>query len=342
MTLLQVIFIVSAFVIFLLGIDIARRQKFNFLHVFIFIWISILLVIFTLYPPILNKVWEIFGTQRWADVLVYLSIIFLLYFALFLFNKIEKNREDITLLVRELAIENSSKRIVEWKEAFVIPCYNEWPVIKENISNILKQGYRNILVINDGSTDDSRRILESFWDKIILLNHLINRGQGAALETGFEYLRRYWKVNYVVCYDADWQHDLNDLHKFYKVLDKYKDVDIVFWSRFIGKTDSNIPLLRKIILKLAVLFTFFVSRIRLTDAHNWYRVFRWKILDKIRITIDWMGHASEIADIVAREKIKYKEVPVNIKYTAYSLSKWQKSLNAINIALRMIWNKFFK
>ena len=103
MTLLQIVFITSGFIIFLIGIDIARKQKFNFLHIFIFIGISIALVIFTLYPSILNKFWKLFWVQRWADVLVYLSIIFLLYFVLFLFNKIEKIKQDNTNIVREMA-----------------------------------------------------------------------------------------------------------------------------------------------------------------------------------------------------------------------------------------------
>jgi len=103
MTLLQVVFIVSAFVILLIWIDIARKQKFNFLHIFIFIAISLALILFTIYPHILTKFWNIFWVQRWADVLVYLSIIFLLYFVLFLFNKIENQKEKITKLSREVS-----------------------------------------------------------------------------------------------------------------------------------------------------------------------------------------------------------------------------------------------
>ena len=149
-------------------------------------------------------------------------------------------------------------------------------------------------------------------------------------------------MDYVVCYDADWQHSLEDLEKFYKILDKKEKVDIVFGSRFIEKTKSNIPFSRRIILKLAILFTFFLSQIKLSDTHNWYRVFRIKILNDLKITIDWMGHASEIIDIVAARKIKFREVPVNIKYTEYSLAKWQSNSNAIKIAVRFIWNKFFR
>lgn len=54
-----------------------------------------------------------------------------------------------------------------------------------------------------------------------------------------------------------------------------------------------------------------------------------------------MGHASEILDIIAEKKLRYREVPVTIRYDEYSLAKGQRSSNAINIALKMIWKKFF-
>jgi len=342
MNLLQIFLTLSGVIILILAIDIAKKQKFNALHFLVFLWMWGWLLIFTFFPNALNTFGQFFGLQRWADLLVYSSIIFLIYFVLLLLSKHVENKDSITELIRELAMENSPKKEIKWKEVFVIPCYNEWPVIEKTIKNILKAWYENILVINDWSSDNSRQILEKFWDKIILLNHLKNRGQGASLETWFEYLRRYWKIDYIITFDADGQHSLNDLEKFYKILDKNKKIDIVFGSRFAWNTNSNIPFSRRIILKLAILFTFFLSQIHLTDTHNWYRVFRRKILDKIKITIDWMGHASEIIDIVASKKIKYREVPVNIKYTDYSLAKWQSNSNAIKIALRFIWNKFFR
>jgi len=325
-----------------LAIDVAKKQKFNALHFLVFLSVWGGLLLFAVFPQILNQLWRVFWVARWADVLVYISIIFLLYFVLLLLSKHVDNKEALTELIRELAIENSEKKEITWKEVFVIPCYNEWPVIKNTIENILNSWYKNILVVNDWSKDNSRQILENFWNKIILLNHLKNRWQWAALETWFEYIRRYWNVDYIITFDADWQHSLDDLQKFYDVLDKNKDIKIVFWSRFIGKQYSNIPFSRVIVLKLAILFTFFLSQIKLTDVHNWYRVLRKDILKDIKITIDGMWHASEIIDIVASKNIKFAEVPVNIKYTEYSLSKGQKASNAINIALRFIWNKFFR
>ena len=103
MTLLQVFFIVSWFTILLVWYDIYKKQRFNFLHIFIFIWIAFFLILFTFFPNFLNWFGRFVWVQRWADALVYMSIIFLLYFVLFLFNKIEKNKTDTTRLIREIA-----------------------------------------------------------------------------------------------------------------------------------------------------------------------------------------------------------------------------------------------
>jgi hypothetical protein len=116
----------------------------------------------------------------------------------------------------------------------------------------------------------------------------------------------------------------------------------VIWSRFLSNTVENIPLHRKIVLFLWKLFTFFLSNIKISDPHNGYRMFKVSVLDKIYLTMDWFEYASELIEIIARNNIKFTEVPVNIIYTAYSLSKWQKSSNAINIALKMIRKKFLK
>ena len=154
-------------------------------------------------------------------------------------------------------------------------------------------------------------------------------------------MRRYWNVEFVVTYDSDWQHNLLDLKNFEQSIKSNPEAKIFLGSRF-KWDDKNITLSKKIILKLWILFTFFISNIKLSDAHNWYRVIKKEALNDIKITLDWMWHASEIVDIIAEKKIPFVEVPVVIKYDEYSMAKWQKSSNAINIALKMIWSKFFR
>ena len=345
MTLLEIFFIISWLIIFFLALDIGRRKKFNALHflVFLFVWAFLAWIAFV--PEILQFIWNIFWVQRGADVLVYSSIIFLVYFVLLLLRKVEDNSEELTMLIREIAIQNWPKNEIKGNEVFIIPSYNEWKVLISTVKNILNNNYKNILIINDGSRDNTEALIEeNFWENknIILLSHYKNRGQWAALETGFEYIRRYGKIEYIITFDADGQHDINDVAIFEKQAKNHEKTDIFLGSRFLSKRKVWIPIIRRIILKWWIIFTFLLSNIHLTDTHNGFRLIRPSVLSKLKLTIDWMGHASEVLDIIAEHKIAYKEVPVHIIYTDYSLAKWQSNMNAFKIVGRMIWNKFFK
>lgn len=343
MSLLDMSLIVGWVLIFIVWFDIFRKQRFNFLHIFIFFWVSISILTFILFPWLLKTLWDIFWVQRGADVLVYVSILFLLYFVLFLFNKIQSTWHSLTLFVREMAIENSEKKIISWEKVFLIRAYNEWKVIEQTLKTILDEWYEKILVVDDGSTDNSYNILKKYDDKIVYIKHLKNRWAWAALETWFEYIRRYWKnIKYIINFDADMQHDIKDLNNFFDKFNKQKDLDVVLWSRFIGKSKTNFPFIRKMVLIGGRFFTFFLSWVWLTDSHNWYRVFTYKFIKNVSLSMDGMAYASELVEKIKKQKLQYAEVPVNIKYTEYSLSKWQKSSNAINIAFTMIRKKFFK
>lgn len=342
MTLLEFLFIVSWVVIFITALDIVNKRRFNALHFLIFLLVWWALITFSVYPNALDKLWKLFWVARWADVLVYVSILFLMYSSLLLFKKNVDNADNVTKLVRELAINNSRKVKIKWKVVFLVRVYNEEQVLKKVLQKIFSAWYENILVINDGSTDNSKNILEKFDDKIILLNHSFNRWAWSALETWFEYLRRYWEVEYVITFDADWQHNIEDATKFIKKLDENRDIEVIFGSRFMKWAKTNVPFWRKIILFWWKIFTTIVSQIHLTDSHNWYRAFRYDVLNKISLKIDSMAYASELIDNISTKNIKYSEVPVDILYTPYSISKWQKSYNAISIAFKTIWNKFFR
>ena len=345
---LQIIFVLSGIVIFIAGVDAAKKQKFNALHFLIFLGVGVGLLVFTFFPNVLDLVGRIFGVARGADALVYGAIIFLLYFSLLLLNKVEKSREDVTRLIREDAILHAPVYgfLGAPKDGmgFLIRAYNEGTRIGEVIEQIKKSGYTTIVVVNDGSRDSTQEVLDAS-ENVVAIRHAFNRGPGAALETGFEYFRRHGNamgVEYVVTFDADWQHDIADIENFKDAFKRDPALDAVFGSRFITKTRTNVPLLRRLILIGGRVFTVILSRIRLTDAHNWYRVFRLSAVRKIKLTMDAFEYASELIEEVHKARMRYAEVPVNIHYDDYSLGKWQKNSNALNIVWRMIWKKFFK
>lgn len=346
LSLLQVSFVVSGTVLLLIALDIFRRKRFTFLHIFAFLWSGGLLIIFSLFPRVLDRLGQVMGTQRGADVLVYGGILFLMYFVLFLFRKIEAGETNFTLFIRQLALREAVVQDLRWL-VFLIRAYNEGSVLKKSLINVLNHhSDATILLVDDGSTDATRSIArelaETYWDRLVFLSHAKNQGAGAALETGFEYIRRYAHDDaMIVTIDPDEQFDLDDLPKFLNAMQD-PNIGFVIGSRFLeGSHVVNMPMARKVILFLGKIFTLFLSRIHVTDSHNGYRAFRVATIRSVRLTMNGFAYASELIDEIARLKIPLREVPVTIHYTEYSLGKGQKSSNALKIARGMIWKKFF-
>jgi len=302
--------------------------------------------VFTFFPGVLSAIGKVFWLQRWADVLVYGSIIFTIYMTLLLLSKTEQNRHDTTRLVRELAIANSEKYSYRWNGVILVRVYNEAEVLLDTLNSVFDSGHTNILIIDDGSTDASAQIIEKFAKKhshIISVRHSQNRGAWAALETWFEYVRRYLDVPCIITFDADGQHDIQEAELFKTAATKYPYLWVIFGSRFLKNSGyKNMPFFRKCILKGWRIFTYLISGAKLSDPHNGYRLIRTDILDRVRLSTDTMAYASELIELIKKHKISHAEIPVNIIYTDYSLSKWQKSSNAIFIMFHAIWSKFFK
>jgi glycosyltransferase involved in cell wall biosynthesis len=217
---------------------------------------------------------------------------------------------------------------------FVIPAYNEGKSIGRVVGELKRAGYDNIIVVDDGSKDNT--YAEAKKRKINALKHIINRGQGAALRTGINYALRNG-ADAIVTFDSDGQHRIEDLPAMLSPVLK-GEVDVTLGSRFLKKT--SVPLDRKILLKGSILVQKVFYGINLTDAHNGFRVLSRKAAQQIRIDSDRMEHASEIVEEIMKKKIKYKEVPVEIRYTGYSMRKGQGSFKgALKIFFKMIMRK---
>lgn len=218
--------------------------------------------------------------------------------------------------------------------AFVVPVYNEASVIGDVIAQV-KQVTPHVVCVNDGSRDASAA--EILKAGAYLVDHPINMGQGAALQTGIEFARALPGVHRFVTFDADGQHLVEDAVRMAEMLED-GDVDIVLGSRFLGAS-IGASRTKKALLRAAVRFTNVTSGVRLTDAHNGLRAFNRHVADTIEITAPDMTHASEIIELIARNGYRYREVPVTIHYTDYSRSKGQASVNAVNIAVDTLLRK---
>lgn len=223
------------------------------------------------------------------------------------------------------------------KVFIVITAYNVAESISEVVSDLKSKGYKNIIIAEDGSRDNTLEVISKIPD-IVILRHIINRGQGAALQTGQEYAANNG-AKYIVHFDGDGQHDSNNIEKALQILID-KKLDICIGTRF-GKDAErvNMPLKKVFLLKMGTIFTWFISGISLTDTHNGFRVMTADAAKQLNITMDRFEHASEILDYLKLKKLKYKEIPVKISYTEYSKMRGQKIWNSINIMYNTLLKK---
>ena len=218
----------------------------------------------------------------------------------------------------------------------VMAAYNEEKRISQVVTEVSKY-VDKIIVVDDGSSDRTRFAVKN--KKATVLRHKINLGQGAALQTGFDYVRDLSPA-VVITYDADGQFLPEEIPSVIgPILDG--DTDAVLGSRFMGKVE-NITLTRRLILKAGVLFTYVFSSVKLTDTHNGFRAFNMEALNHIHITQNRMAHASEIIDQIVNSGVRYKEMPVSVRYDQYSKSKKnQSNLNALKIVFNMIFSRLY-
>jgi glycosyltransferase involved in cell wall biosynthesis len=217
--------------------------------------------------------------------------------------------------------------------AVIIAAYNESRQVGRVVADVLPRCHLCI-VVDDGSLDTTG--VEAHAAGAIVLRHAINRGQGAAVLTGIQYaLSRGADV--VVTFDADGQHDPNDIPAIVAPIVEGR-VDIALGSRFIGRTEG-MPVLRRILLRGAILFTRAFSAVRVTDAHNGVRALSRRAAGELTITLDGMAHASEIVDQIRVHQWRFVEVPTVVRYSDYSLQKGQSAFNSIRIVVQLILHR---
>jgi glycosyltransferase involved in cell wall biosynthesis len=165
------------------------------------------------------------------------------------------------------------------------------------------------------------------------LRHPINLGQGASLQTGLDFALQKG-TGYIVTFDADLQHRPEDVPLLLIAL-RQSGADFALGSRFLGAA-VNIGLSRRLLLKVAVVFTRLTTGLKITDAHNGLRAMTRRGALALRIRQNGMAHASEILQQIARSALPYVEVPVTVEYTSYSMAKGQRLSNSVNILLELL------
>lgn len=185
----------------------------------------------------------------------------------------------------------------------IIAAFNEERVIADVVVSLRERSY-DVVVVDDGSADATAERARAAGARVI--RHPVNLGQGAALQTGIEYGRRY-AYPLMATFDADGQHDPDDLLRMLEAMGA-ASADFVLGSRFLGAT-IGMWWPRRLLLRAAVAFSRITTGMALSDAQNGLRLFTANAARRIELQQNRMAHASEFLHQIAASGLKYVECP---------------------------------
>ncbi len=216
--------------------------------------------------------------------------------------------------------------------SIVIPTYNEASTIETIVERVRAAPYeKEIIIVDDGSTDGTRKKLERLdeADDIRVVRHERNQGKGAALRSGFPLARQ----DIVLVQDADLEYDPRDYAQLVEPILEGR-ADVVYGSRFVGGHSHRMlyfwhALGNRCVTFLSNLFT----NLNLTDMETGYKVFRREVIQQIHIEEDRFGFEPEItAKLVKLRGIRVYEVGVSYAGRTFEDGKkidWRDGLHAV-------------
>lgn len=199
----------------------------------------------------------------------------------------------------------------------IIPAKDESTRIGQVLHTLNELGYKNIVVVNDGSKDNTAEIASSFGAHVI--THPINMGPGAATQTGISYAIKQG-AEYLVTIDADTQHYPEDVESLLNTIIS-ENVEVVIGSRFLE--ENKIPLTRIFYNKIANLVTYSATGLLLSDSQSGLKAFTADFCKKSPLYHNGFEFCVEIIRYISQHKVRYIEIPIKVKYTKETLQKGQ-------------------
>jgi glycosyltransferase involved in cell wall biosynthesis len=200
-----------------------------------------------------------------------------------------------------------------------VPCYNEQRTILTLLKHVAESPWvREIIVVDDGSTDDTRQILADVDNPVVrVVLHARNQGKGAALRTGFQHATS----EFVIVQDADLEYDPNE---FGDLLPPILDdkADVVFGSRFLsGRPHRVLYFWHAMGNRMLTLASNMFTGLNLSDMETCYKLFRREVLESITIEEDRFGFEPEITAKVAKGGWRIYEVGISYNGRTYADGK---------------------
>jgi len=212
----------------------------------------------------------------------------------------------------------------------VIPTYNEENRISLVISELCDLGFKNIVAVNDASTDDTRIRIEEF-ETVTILDHLINLGPGGATQTGIEYSVNQ-HAEYIVTIDGDNQHDPKDITGLIQKIQD-EDLDMVIGSRFLGY--NEIPKIRRIYNRIANVFNYMLTGVFVSDSQSGLKIIKGSLAEQLALESNGFEFCMEIIKSAQKKKAKIGEIPITVTYTRDTMNKGQSLSTGISMITRL-------
>ena len=211
--------------------------------------------------------------------------------------------------------------------SIIIPIYNEENFVNklfEQLKNYFNNNDIEIIVVDDGSTDNSSKLIKNFSNlknykfKLILMTHKKNLGKGSAIRTGINKS----KGEYIILQDADLELDTKDSHEMYTMVQKNKDIKCIFGSRYLsGKLKKNNYFFNIVIGKInSLIFNLFFSQ-SLSDVHCGLKILHRSVVDKLNLTVNDFGIEIDLASQIVRNNFFIYEYGVSYYFRTKAQGK---------------------
>lgn len=219
----------------------------------------------------------------------------------------------------------------------VIPAYNEAGRLPGVLKHIAHLGYEHIVVVDDGSTDDTAKVAREHNVKVV--KHPINLGVGAATQTGIQFALDQG-AEYIVTMDGDHQHLPEDIEHLLTAI-KSNGSDMVIGSRFL-KEDHEVPTSRVFYNKIANFLTLIITGIRVTDSQSGMKVLSRKFALSSELNCNGFEFCVEMIRNASLTKHKVTEIPISVRYSKETMEKGQSLYTGVKMLGRLIRLNFYR
>jgi hypothetical protein len=308
---------------------------------------GLVLIVLSVFPGLVNLPAEMFSLRNFPGGRIVTILIFSNLFLWFLFiyerNKSRQNYSQFDKLVRNLSVyeffNNSLENLKQCPITILIPAYNEADNLLQLLPDIQKQKLKapaRVLVIDDGSTDDTAKVARKF--NALVAEVPTNRGGGAALKTGYDIVKKI-SSKIVVTMDADGQHRPEDINTLIDPIFEDK-ADLVVGSRILGSSEKYSRFRYFGVRVFSWLIKIIIGK-KITDCSSGFRAFNVSVLEECLLIQD-QYHTAELIIEAAKRGFRIDEKPIHIKQRLSGESKKGHNVKYALYFLRTIIKSWFR